>query len=71
MQLVTIEFHKTKQKAMGLFDYYFLKLFYVLINEENKQNTKNELDFLGFFILKNTKKPYFQKRNVIFQKTTK
>ena len=41
-------------KTLGSFNFYFLKLFYVLKSNENKENRKNAFDS-RFFILKTLK----------------
>ena len=43
------------KQSLDMFGSYFLKLFYVLKNKENKKNKNNWFDSLFFFVLKNIK----------------
>ena len=55
-------------RSLDMFGSYFLKLFYVLKNKENKKNKKNWFDSLFFFVMKKHK---IQKTRTVFKKTSK
>ena len=51
-----------KNYIKGRFGSCFLKLFYVLKNNENKKNRKNMFGSLFFFVLKNTENTKLQEQ---------